>query len=291
MLMLVDGNNLFMRAHFATGREHMSAAGESTAALTVFANSLSRHVRQERPDRLAVCWDGGGSDYRHRLLASYKGNRTAQVDDAVRTTRDQVREFLALAGIFQVTRQGFEADDLIGRYWYDAGQDVLVLSNDKDFLQLAGPTPQGRACTILRLSSGGVPDERWDAARVYEHTGVAPRDIPSWMALTGDQGDNVPGVPGIGPKKALALLQEAGWDLGAVEDPAVAQHRQQAALSRLLVDLRLPVPGLVLAPPPPLRPTAPYSALFGPFVQFLDHYELKQIKNRLETGTLWDTPE
>lgn len=291
MLLLIDANNLFMRAHFATAREHMSAGGENTAALVVFAEGIVRHIRTERPDRVAVCWDGGRSDYRAGLLPSYKSSRAAEQPQDVRTQRDQVREFLAVAGIHQIVRPGFEADDLVSRYWYDAEEPVVIVSNDKDFFQLAGANPQGHPTEIVRLSGGGAPNERWNARKVREHTGVPPRHIPSWMAITGDPGDDVPGVQGIGPKKALQALQGAGWVLESIEDPAIRQAHAQVVLSRLLVNLRLPVPGLVLPRPPKCSPTTVGSAMYGDFVRFLQQYRMARMLSRLSTGRLWEEDE
>lgn len=281
MLLLIDGNNLYMRAYYATRHEAMTADGESTAALVVFTNMLTRHIREGQRDRVAVCWDGGGSDYRMRLLPSYKANRIQKASE-VRTGRDQVKEFLALAGIFQVERPGFEADDLIAKYWYDADDNVELVSEDKDFLQLAGLTPKWYMCHVVR-STG----EYWTEQTVREKYGVSPKHLPLVMALTGDESDNVQGVPGIGPKKAVQLLEEAGWDLEAIEHPDVAQMRSQVLRNRVLVNLRMPVPGLILPPPPLFRPTGPASALYAEFVEYLSRYHLNGLLSRLYSGTLW----
>jgi DNA polymerase-1 len=285
-LLLVDGNNLYMRAYFVTRHEAMTADGESTAALVVFTNILTRHIREEKPDRVVVCWDGGGSDYRLRLLPSYKANRLQKASE-IRTGRTQVHEFLALAGIFQVERPGVEADDLIAKYWHDTEENVVIVSEDKDFFQLAGRTPRGALhreiqCEILR-STG----ERWKEYDVFKKMGAWPKDIPSVMALTGDESDNVIGVPGIGPKRAVALLEEAGWDLEAIEHPDVAQMRPQVLLNRVLVNLRMPIPGLLLPQPPRFRPTGPGSVLSTEFVDFMVRYQLKGLLGKLYSGTLW----
>lgn len=281
MILLLDGNNLYMRSYYATRHEAMTADGESTAALVVFTNTLTRHIREERPDRVVVCWDGGGSDYRLKILPSYKANRLQKAAE-VRTGRDQVKEFLALAGIFQVERSGFEADDLIAKYWYEAEESMVLVSEDKDFLQLAGFNPKAYDCEILR-STG----ERWNAISVQDKTGARPDRLPSVMALTGDESDNVPGVPGIGPKRAVQLLEEAGWNLEAIEHPDVAQMLSQVLRNRVLVNLRMPVPGLILPPPPPFHPTGPASALYAEFVEYLSRYHLKGLLSRLYSGTLW----
>lgn len=289
MILLVDGNNIWMRARFATQHEAMTAEGESTAALVVFTNILTRHIREEQPNRVAVCWDGGGSDYRTRILPSYKANRKEK-SEATRGTRERllVKEFLSLANVFHVERPGVEADDLIAKYWYDALEDVVIVSEDKDFLQLAGPVPRwpvemAGTCEILR-STG----ERWDLERVLAKMGALPKDIPSVMALTGDDSDNVIGAPGIGPVRAVQLLSEAGWDLRAIEDPRVREMLPLVLTNRVLVNLRLPLPGLELPAPPYFAPTRSGSALYPELMAFLERYQLKGLTARLLTATLWN---
>lgn len=283
-LLLVDANNLWLRARYATQHEAMTVGEESTAALVVFANILTRHIREELPNRVVVCWDGGGSDYRTRILPSYKANRRERVQDS-RATRERqlVREFLSLSNIFQAEWPGVEADDLIAAYWHDAEEDVVIVSEDKDFLQLAGWTPKRSYCTVLR-STG----ERWGDSQVFGKFSAHPQDLPSIMALTGDDSDNVVGVPGIGPVRAVQLLSEAGWDLQAIEDPRVREMLPQVLTNRVLVNLRLPLPGLSLACPPGFDPTRQRSALYPELKAFLERYQLKGLTARLITATLWD---
>lgn len=287
MILLVDANNLFMRAWFATQHEAMTADGESTAAMVVFTNTLTRHIREELPERVVVCWDGGASEYRSRLLSSYKANRKEKQEGGrVARERQQVKEFLALSNIFQVERPGIEADDLIAKYWHDAGEDVVIVSEDKDFLMLAGRvgrTPERHHCTVVR-STG----ERWGGSQVFNKFNTHPQDLPSIMALTGDASDNVIGVPGIGPVKAVQLLSEAGWDLRAIEDPRVREMLPQVLMNRVLVNLRLPLPGLELPAPPYFAPTRSGSALYPELMAFLERYQLKGLTARLMTATLWD---
>lgn len=290
MLMIIDGNNLFVRAYHATDRQHLTANGESTAALTAFTGGLTRILRDQKPDRVVFCWDSGGSAYRLRLQPDYKGNRNGSPkhSEIYRQYMRQTRQFLALSNIHQCARPGFEADDLVARYWFDAEEEVLIVSNDKDFFQLAGPNPFGYETRLLRLSSSGVPNELWDAARVTKHThGVPPEHIPSLMALTGDASDNVHGVHGVGPVRAAALLKEAGWALDAIEDPSVRQARAQVLKNRLLVNLRLPVPDLDVAPVPKFDPTGSHSALFISLEDFLKRYSMQGMLGRLYRGELW----
>jgi 5'-3' exonuclease len=283
ILLLIDANNLFMRSWHATRHDAMTAGEESTAALVVFTNTLLRHIREEKPDKVVVCWDGGGSAYRLRLLPSYKGTRVKSA--SVRTSKERAlaKQFLSLAGVFHIERPGVEADDLIAKYWHDADEKIVVVSEDKDFLQLASWNPQGRDCEVLR-STG----ERWNRFTVQEKTGSSPENLPSVMALTGDTSDNVIGVPSIGPVKAVQLLSEAGWDLEAIEHPGVRQMLPQVRLNRLLVNLRLPLPGLELASPPMFDPTTRSSALFDELLRFLEEYQMKGLLGRALSGTLWN---
>lgn len=283
ILLLLDANNLFMRAWHATRHEAMTAGDESTAVLVVFTNTLLRHIREEKPDKVAVCWDGGGSAYRLRLLPSYKGTRTKHTSLRTSQERALVKEFLSLAGVFSIERPGVEADDLIAKYWHDTEEDVVIVSEDKDFLQLADRTPRGAyRCTVVR-STG----ERWDWPQVVEKYGVLPAALPSLMALVGDVSDNVPGVPGIGPVRAAQLVKESKGDLHAIEDPKVREMLPQVLTNRVLVNLRLPLPGLELAPPPVFAPTTRRSALFDELLQFLERYQLKGLLGRALSGTLW----
>lgn len=280
---------MFMKSWFATQHEAMTSDGESTAALVVFTNTLTRHLREEQPDRVVVCWDGGGSNYRVRLSPSYKANRREKAENS-RASRERrlVKEFLSLSGVFHVERPGVEADDLIAKYWHDADEAVVIVSEDKDFLMLAGHPPRGGPhndieCEILR-STG----ERWKEYDVFQKTGAWPRDLPSVMALTGDEADNVIGVPGIGPVRAVQLLRDAGWDLRAIEDPRVREMLPQVLTNRVLVNLRLPLPGLELSAPPSFAPTRLNSVLYPELSAFLDRYRLKSLAARLHTATLWD---
>lgn len=281
-LLLVDANNLFARAWHATRNEAMTADGESTAALVVFTNILLRHIREEDPDRVAVCWDGGGSRYRTNLLPAYKANRRTAT--SMRTSRERllVKEFLSLAGVFHSERPGVEADDLIAKYWSVAEEKIVLVSEDKDFLQLAGWNPFGYDCEVLR-STG----ERWNRFTVQDKFGIPPEWMPTWMALVGDTSDNIPGVTGIGPVRATQLVAEARGDLEAIEDEKVRESLPQARLSRVLVNLRLPLPGLEAPRPPLFHPTNRDSSTYDGLIEFLERYELKQLLARTLSGTLW----
>lgn len=287
--LLVDGNNLLVRAVEATRRTAMTSPdGIDTSALVVFIRTLSRHVRYEKPFRVVVCWDAG-YDMRTALYPPYKANRPTAPDPYRRESRRLTEEFLELARVPQARIEGVEADDLIASYWRAATAPVTILSNDKDMLMLAGDTPTGHRCEQIRPSSGGADTDRWDEGRVTEYFGCTPAQLPLVMSLTGDTSDNIPGVPGIGPKFAVKHLTAANWDLDAVTHKAIAEHRDNGnvAIYRQLVDLR---DGLQV-PVPTLSPFMPVTA--GPdlnwdrLAHFVTHYGLRDIGSRLVAGELW----
>lgn len=286
--LLVDGNNILVRAVKATERVPLSADGVPTAALLVFVNTLSRHVREEKPDRLVVCWDGGRSAYRTGLYPAYKANRAERSEEEdARRPFGLVKEFLTLSGIHHIERIGWEADDLIACYWAALGGSIVILSSDKDLMQLIEP-----GCVQVRVSSQ-PPSDRWDYDRVVQEVGCDPEDLPKVMAYTGDIGDNVPGVPGIGPKKAVKRLQEADWDFEKSLEGLTEEQAAAARLSLSLVDLRnLPYEreGLLVNHPPPFRPTEPGMLTFGELAAFLDRYALESVRSRILSGELWGSP-
>jgi DNA polymerase I len=286
-MLLVDGNNLLVRAVEATRRSAMhSSAGIDTSALVVFANTLSRYVRAEAPFRVTVLWDGGHAD-RKKLYPEYKATRPQSPDPYRSHSRTLTREWLHLSGVPQLQIDGVEADDLIASYWSTATAPVTILSNDKDMLQLVGDTPTGYTCEQIRPSSADTPSERWDTARVTAHFGCTPAQLPTILALAGDDADNIPGVRGIGPKRAVQHMTSAGWDLDAVTHPAIVQQRADIDLYLRLVDLRngfhYQVPTIS-----PFMPTTPGP---GPewraLAAFLDRYSLRVLARRLGARELW----
>jgi DNA polymerase-1 len=287
-VLLVDGNNLLIRAMKATERSDMSADGVPTGAIVVFINTLTRHVREEAPDQLVVAWDSReGSDYRLQIDPEYKGNR-AQVDSEWEDQKDGAfylaKTFLSLANVFMAAGRGVEADDVIAAYWrsHRDRHDVVILSSDKDFMQLLTDGTEQ-----VRLSAGGALTDRWNEQRVIDELGYKPEDIPSIMALTGDKGDNVPGITGIGPKTAVKILAAADWQLSCIEHPKVEGRMAEVERNLSLVDLREPHAIWEVGPIPHFKPTLPGEALATSLMSFFETYRLANVKSQWLIGNLW----
>jgi DNA polymerase I len=237
-LYLVDGSNHAFRVFHAMPR--LTAAGQHTGALMGFANLLRWLDREAEPDFCAVVFDKGPS-FRVDLFPDYKGHRPSMPEE-LREQWVKLPELIEAWGYTTITPTGFEADDVIGtlatRY---ASEDleVRIVSGDKDFCQLV--TERVR---ILDLK-GGIP-KVLDLDAVIERFGVTPDRIIDVMAMWGDSSDNVPGVPGIGEKKATKLIQQHG-DLEAVLAAApgikgkmgenLRTFTEQARLSKTLVTI------------------------------------------------------
>jgi DNA polymerase-1 len=206
-LYLIDGSNHAFRMFHAMPR--LTAGGQHTGALMGFANLLRWLDREVKPDFAAVVFDRGKS-FRADLFPEYKANR-AEMPHELREQWPRFPELVEAWGYACLAPEGFEADDVIGTLAArHAGPEleVWIVSGDKDFTQLVGEHVR-----ILDLK-GGEP-RVIDTAAVRERFGVGPERVVDILALWGDSSDNVPGVPGIGEKKASALVQTHG-DLEAV---------------------------------------------------------------------------
>jgi len=245
-LYLVDAMGLLFRAHFAfAGRPLTTRDGRHVGALLGFLNALLALVREEGAQHLAVAFETPEPTFRHELYPDYKAHRPPPPPELLEQI-PQLERIVAAFGLTALARPGFEADDLIGSLaaqCRQSGWQAVIVSADKDFGQCLGP--------VVRqyVPSRGREPARWiDAAALEAKWGVTPEQFVDFLALTGDSSDNVPGVRGIGPKRAAALLQAHGSlaaiydDLTTVEPASLRGKleagREAAALSRRLVALR-----------------------------------------------------
>ncbi|HRZ86176.1 MAG TPA: DNA polymerase I [bacterium] len=202
-LVLVDGAGYAYRAFYAI-RALSNSKGHPTNAVYGFVRMLLKLVAEHKPDYLAVCFDVAAPTFRHNEFAGYKAHRKPTPPELV-VQLPLIREAVGAYNVPIVEKAGFEADDVIAtlaRQGERAGMDVLILTGDKDMMQLVGDR--------IRIISAGKEDTVYDAAGVREKFGVPPEGIRDLLCLTGDASDNVPGVKGVGPKTAAALIADYG---------------------------------------------------------------------------------
>ncbi len=208
--LLVDGHGLLYRAFFAlpvmTTRD-----GRHTNALFGFVRMLNQLRRDWQPSHVAVLFDAGLPEHRMTRLPDYKAQRPA-MPPTLREQIDYIRDYLDTIGVPVASVDGEEADDvaatLVTRLLCDkdntssVGDEILIASSDKDLFQLVNDR--------VSLVSPAGQSVRIDVGHVIRKTGVPPERIVAWLALIGDTADNIPGVPGIGPKTASRLLNDYG---------------------------------------------------------------------------------
>jgi len=207
VLMLIDGNSLAYRAFFALPETIATAAGAPTNALYGLAAMLIKVLVDERPERVIVCWDPPGPVFRHEAYPDYKAGR-AKTPDLLRAQKPHFRPLMSAFGFTNIESPGFEADDVMGTLATQAaaqGQQVVILTSDRDALQLVDPH-----ISVLATGRGVTDIVRYTPERVLERYGVAPAQMPEFRGLVGDASDNLPGVRGIGEKGAAQLIQKYG---------------------------------------------------------------------------------
>jgi DNA polymerase-1 len=206
-LYLVDGSSYLYRAFHALPNL-TNSAGEPTGALLGVANMLRRLIREAEQGHIAVVFDAKGPTFRHEMYAEYKANRPPMPAD-LSSQVDAIHELVRLLGLPLVQVEGVEADDVIGTLSAQAeaaGMSCVISTGDKDLAQLV--TDQ---TTLVNTMSETLMDRQG----VQEKFGVRPERIVDFLALTGDQSDNIPGVDKCGPKTAAKWLQAYG-DLDGV---------------------------------------------------------------------------
>lgn len=264
-LFLVDGSAYIFRAYHALPPLTRKSDGLPVGAVSGFCNMLWKLVQEARntsvgvvPTHFAVIFDYSSKTFRNEIYPEYKANREGPPED-LRPQFALIREATRAFNLPCIETEGFEADDIIASYAKEAeavGGDVTIISSDKDLMQLITPN------TIMYDT---MKDKRVGIEEVHEKFGVGPEKMIDLQSLAGDSTDNVPGVPGIGPKTAAQLLDEYG-DLETLLERAgeIKQNKRrenliefadQARISKQLVTLKndvpldVPLDGLTLEEP------------------------------------------
>jgi DNA polymerase-1 len=238
-LFLIDGYSNIFRAFYAI-RNLSNSRGEPTNAVFGFVNMLRKLLRDEQPELVGVALDVSSQTVRSEQYEEYKANRSPMPDD-LRSQIPWIRQAIEAYRIPIREKERYEADDVLGTLAAKAsaaGYHVILVSADKDLMQLVGPR-------VSLMHTGR--DKLYDPALVEEDFGVPPHQVVDVLALMGDASDNVPGVPGIGAKGAQTLIQEYG-SVEALLDAAptvkrksyregLLEHRESALQSKELVTI------------------------------------------------------
>ena len=251
-VLIIDGHSMAFRAFYALPPDNfVTATGQHTNAVYGFVSMLTRLLETERPTHIAVAFDVSRHSFRTEEYPEYKGTRDATPEE-FKGQVELIREVLDAMGIVSLSREGFEADDILATLAYRAGHEgstVLVVSGDRDSFQTVTDN-----VTVLYPGTGPGDLRRMTPQAVEDKYGVPPHRYPEIAAIVGETSDNLPGVPGVGPKTAaqwinkfdgldnlLARADEIGGKRGA----ALREHMDDVArnrrLNRLLTDMDLEV--------------------------------------------------
>lgn len=250
-LFLVDAMAHVYRAFFAPMPQRLTGPnGTPTNVPFLFGNILKRMIKDYEPKYIGIVFDPPGATFRDKLFEKYKAQRQPMPDD-MRVQIPLVRRLCEAMRLPILEERGYEADDVIGTIATQAakqGFEVLIVSNDKDMMQLVGKNVR-----TLKTGSGGAKgDILVDEAKVQELLGVPPEKVVDYMALLGDTVDNIPGAKGIGEKGAAELITKYGSVEKALEHAAdvpnkryreaLQQQREQVMLSKQLAQISRDVP-------------------------------------------------
>ena len=244
-LLLIDGHSILNRAFFGLP-DLTNAKGVHTGAVYGFLNILFKVVDTEQPDYLTVAFDVHAPTFRHKMYEAYKGTRGPMAEE-LRQQVPMMKEMLHAMGIVTVEKEGLEADDVLGTLATRAakeGKEVVILSGDRDLLQLAG---EHIKISIPKTKRTGTEIEHYYAKDVLEQKQVTPTEFIDVKALWGDTSDNIPGVPGIGEKTATAIIvkyhsiEQAHEHADEIKPPRASknlkEYYDQAVLSKELATI------------------------------------------------------
>ena len=251
-VLIIDGHSMAFRAFFALPPDNfVTATGQHTNAVYGFVSMLTRLLETEKPTHIAVAFDVSRHSFRTEEYPEYKGTRDATPEE-FKGQVELIREVLDAMGIVSLSREGFEADDILATLAYRAGNDgatVLVVSGDRDSFQTVTDN-----VTVLYPGTGPGDLRRMTPQAVEDKYGVPPHRYPEIAAIVGETSDNLPGVPGVGPKTAaqwinkydgldnlLARADEIGGKRGAALREHIDDVVRNRRLNRLLTDMDLEV--------------------------------------------------
>ncbi len=248
-IVIIDGNSLINRAYYAMRNPMITSEGIYTQGIYGFLNMLSKILDDYSPEYAAVAWDRKSPTFRHESYAEYKAGRK-KMPPELAMELPLMKEILSAMSISNLEIDGYEADDIIGTVAKAAereGLDVLIISGDKDELQLAS-----KNIKVLITKKGISEFDLYDYDKMLERYSLTPEQFIDLKGLMGDQSDNIPGIPGVGEKTGIKLLEQ----FGSIDEmlkrtdeitnkklrEKVEENAQLALMSRKLAEIYTSVP-------------------------------------------------
>lgn len=246
LVMIIDGNSIMNRAFYGVP-PLTTKDGIHTNAILGFMNMMNKLIDEYKPTHLSVAFDLKGPTFRHKAFSDYKGTRKGMAEE-LRMQMPIIKEILKSLNIHIMGIQGYEADDLIGtvaKHFSAKEMDVKVVTGDKDALQLTDEHVE-----ILYAKKGQFLPYTMDM--IKEEFGGTPLGVIDYKGLAGDSSDNIPGIPGFGPKTAMKLLAQFDTVEGVIQHAdevtnkrwqnLIKEHAEQALLSKKLATIMTTVP-------------------------------------------------
>jgi DNA polymerase I len=251
-LLLIDGHSMAFRAFFALPAEKFTTStGQATNAVYGFTSMLVKLLTEEEPDHVAVAWDREEPTFRHEAYGEYKSGRDATPPELPGQV-ELLQELLGMMGVPSLSVAGFEADDIVATLAVQgrrSGGNVVIASGDRDAFQLVS-----EECIVLYPGRTPADLARMTPQAVQDKYGVPPERYRDLAALVGEKSDNLPGVPGVGPKTAAKwitgygsveeLVERAG-ELGGKAGQNLRDHvddvLRNMTLNKLVTDVPLEV--------------------------------------------------
>ena len=232
-IMVIDGNSILNRAYFGI-RNLSNHEGTPTNAVYGFLSTLFKQEDEEKPDRIVVCFDVKEKTFRHKKFDFYKATRKP-MEENLAVQLPIIKEVLDALGIVRCEMAGYEADDLLGtisRRANEHGDECVVLTGDRDSLQLAGG---GTVVRLVKSSQGKTTYTSYSTEKFREEYGFDPIRLIDLKSLMGDSSDNIPGVKGVGEKSAMQLLHDFG-SLDGIYEHIDDERIKKGVRTKLLAD-------------------------------------------------------
>ena len=284
---IIDGNSLLFRAFYATFNPSApimrSKDGTPTNAIFAFSNMLARIISSFKgEERLLVVFDTGKKTFRHKELDTYKANRKP-IEPDLAIQMPIAHDLLKAMGVYTYELEGFEGDDIAGtaaKLAQKEGYDVSIYTSDKDFLQLIDKHIR------INLIKKGLSDIKvMDEETLYQDLGLKPYQIPDYKGLMGDSSDNLKGIPGVGQKTAVKLLNELDNLENIIAEArnrtgkiyqSIIDNQESGKLCKHLATIEVDLPL-----PFDIDDTTYVGYNFNELAEFCKKYDLKTLMNKI----------